>query len=136
MIVIDASALVKYLLHESGWEKVSFYVRNMKPLYSVDHVLKETLNALWKYSYTFNMIEKSHAILLYRKLLKVIEKGVIVIEHENNYLDKALEISLNEGITIYDSLYIAQALKYGELLTSDSMQAKKAEKYRIEVHLA
>ena len=136
MIVIDASALVKYLLHESGWEKVSFYVRNMKPLYSLDHVLKETLNALWKYSYAFNMIGKSHVILLYRKLLKIVDKGVIIIEPENNYLDKALEISLNEGITIYDSLYIAQALKYGELLTSDSMQAKKAEKYHIEVHLA
>lgn len=46
MIVVDASALIKYLLHEDGWEQVSIYLRERRPLYTVDHVLKECSNAI------------------------------------------------------------------------------------------
>lgn len=48
MIVVDASALAKYLLREEGWEEVSRYVRTMRPLYSLEHVLKEVTNAVWR----------------------------------------------------------------------------------------
>jgi len=48
--VADASALVKYLLHEEGWDRVAFYVRKMKPIHSVDHPVKEVGNALWRHS--------------------------------------------------------------------------------------
>lgn len=48
MIVIDASALSKYVLKEEGWEEVRRFVRERRPLYSVDHVLKECFNAIWK----------------------------------------------------------------------------------------
>jgi predicted nucleic acid-binding protein len=48
VIVVDASALAKYLLREEGWEEVSRYVRTMRPLYSLEHVLKEVTNAVWR----------------------------------------------------------------------------------------
>jgi len=48
VIVVDASALAKYLLREEGWEEASRYVRTMRPLYSLDHVLKEVTNVVWK----------------------------------------------------------------------------------------
>ncbi|MCL7389373.1 MAG: hypothetical protein LZ173_05485 [Thaumarchaeota archaeon] len=46
--MVDASALAKYLLREEGWEEVSRYVRTMRPLYSLEHVLKEVTNAVWR----------------------------------------------------------------------------------------
>ena len=41
MVVIDTSALAKYVLHEEGWARVSWYIRHRRPLASVDHVPKE-----------------------------------------------------------------------------------------------
>ena len=50
MIVVDASALAKYALREEGWEVVAGYLKGARPLYSVDHLLKEVANALWKHA--------------------------------------------------------------------------------------
>lgn len=58
--------------------------------------------------------------------MNLFKTKVIIIEPENEYLNKALQISLNYGITLYDSLYLAQAQEYGELLTSDEKQATSA----------
>ncbi len=48
MIVIDASALIKYVLYEENWEVVATYIREKKPLYSIDHIIKEAGNAIRK----------------------------------------------------------------------------------------
>jgi len=57
-----------------------------------------------------------------------------VLEPEAAYLDKALRISLEHGITLYDSLYVAQALKAGALLTLNERQAEVAKRAGAEVH--
>ena len=46
MIVIDASSLAKYVLHEENWEKVGKFIKKRRPLYSIDHIIKEVGNAL------------------------------------------------------------------------------------------
>jgi len=135
VIVIDASTLTKYVLHEEGWELVSMYIRKVRPLYSLDHIMKEVGNAIWKHCYLRKIIKQDEAIKLYQALLKLIETGVIVLEPEMNYLKTALQIALEQGITLYDSLYLAQARKLGELLTSDEKQAEVATKLNIKVHL-
>lgn len=134
MIVIDASALAKYILHEEGWEEVSRYVRKMKPLYSIDHVLKEVVNAVWKHTMK-NIILPEIAIQLYGSLEKLAKSQVIVLEDELTYIRRAVEIALRYGITIYDALYIAQAEKYGELLTSDEKQGSIARELGIRLHM-
>ncbi|RLE58047.1 MAG: PIN domain nuclease [Thermoprotei archaeon] len=126
MIVIDASALTKYVLHEENWKDVASFIRERKPLYSIDHVLKEVGNAIWKHSYLRKMIPKNTALTLYTRVLRLAETRVLQLEPEEKYLTAALEIALIQGTTFYDSLYIAQALKHGELLTSDEKQAKIA----------
>jgi len=60
---------------------------------------------------------------------------VIALEPEAGYVQAALRIALEHGVTFYDSLYIAQARRYGELLTSDKRQAEAAAKLGIKVHL-
>ncbi len=69
MIVIDASALTKYILHEEGWETISGYVRERKPLYSIDHVIKEVGNAIWKHCRLRKIIGQDEAIELFHALL-------------------------------------------------------------------
>jgi len=49
-------------------------------------------------------------------------------------LSRAQEIAMKENITIYDSLYIAQAERYGGLITGDMKQRKAAEKMKINVN--
>ena len=66
-------------------------------------------------------------------LLKLIREEIIKVESQNKYLDHAFKIALNNGITIYDALYIAQAVeKQAELLTSDKKQAITAEKQGVD----
>ena len=62
MIVIDASALAKYLLREEGWTRVSRYVRERRPLYTVDHALKECANAVWKHTRLKGLIDSATAV--------------------------------------------------------------------------
>ncbi len=135
MIVVDASSLAKYALHEEGWEEVSRYVRERRPLYSVDLVLKEVGNAVWKHCYLRKMISPQEALRLFKGLKRLVDVSVIILENEGAYLDEALEIALRHGVTIYDSLYIAQAKRYGELLTSDERQAEVAKQLKLKVHL-
>lgn len=134
MIVIDASTLAKYILHENSWEEVSRYVRNMRPLYSIDHVLKEVVNAIWKHTVK-NIILPEVAIQLYSSLEKLAKSQVIILENELTYMRRAMEIALRYSITIYDALYIAQAEKYGELLTSDEKQGSIARELGIGLHM-
>lgn len=46
MIVIDASSLAKYVLYEKDWEKVGKFIKEGRPLYSIDYIIKEAGNAL------------------------------------------------------------------------------------------
>jgi predicted nucleic acid-binding protein len=49
-------------------------------------------------------------------------------------IEKANEIAIKTKITLYDSLYIALALKEkAKLLTLDDTQAQAAEEYGIEI---
>ena len=58
-------------------------------------------------------------------------RDVVVFEPFEKYLDDATEISMEEGITIYDSLYLAQARELGCLLTSDRKQWEIANRMGI-----
>jgi len=135
VIVIDASSLAKYVLHEENWEKVGAFIKERRPLYSIDHIVKEVGNALWKHCKLREAIDEAKAIELYQALLKLIDTGVIILESEMGFIRAALRIALEHEITLYDSLYIAQAQKYGELLTSDRSQAEVADKLGIKVYL-
>ncbi len=134
MIVIDGSALVKYLLYEDGWEEISRYIREMRPLVTIDHALKEVANGILKHKKLYSMIGDDKIIRLYRGFLELVRTGVIIIEPEDKYIAEALEIALNHDISIYDSLYISLALKYGELLTCNARQAEVASKLGVKVY--
>ncbi len=122
MIVVDASALAAFILKEPGWRALSRY---LKLGISVDHVVKEVLNAVWK-THTLRLIDTQDAAQLFRILMSMI--GVnILLEPEIRYLDRAFRIALDNRITIYDALYIALAIeKKLPLLTLDEKQGNVA----------
>ncbi|MEM1611336.1 MAG: type II toxin-antitoxin system VapC family toxin [Sulfolobales archaeon] len=133
MIVIDASSLAKYLLREENWREIEGYL--LEPVYSIDHVVKEVTNAIWKHARTHRYISRNTALVIYNQLKRLVDEKIILIEPQEKYLDRAFIIALDNDIPIYDALYIAQALEYKKLLTSDNKQATIAKKLGIETIL-
>nr|WP_240910786.1 type II toxin-antitoxin system VapC family toxin [Thermococcus sp. MAR1] len=102
-----------------------------KDVVSLDYALAEVSNALWKHHVLYGEISLEE----FNKRSKVVDAlpNVVVLENGMQYLAKSRGISVNHRIPIYDALYIAQALKYGKLATSDEKQGKIAEKLGVEV---
>jgi predicted nucleic acid-binding protein len=129
VIVIDASALTCFIMMEYGYEKTAAYIKDS---ISVDHVVKEVGNAIWK-AYIKNYITEDDALKRFLNLIKL-TKYVIKLINEIDLIEEADEIAIKSKIPLYDSLYIALALKEkAKLLTLDATQAQAAEKYGIEI---
>ena len=128
MIVIDASSLAKYVLRKKNWEEVRAYLLN--EVYSLTLALSEVSNAIWKHHVIYNKILCEDAKTMLRALRRL--KDVIIFEQFENYLEEALDISIRGRITVYDSLYIAQAERVGCLLTSDDKQRNVAKEVGID----
>jgi len=120
--VIDSSALVKYVVKEPGWKKVEEFI--LAGCITVDLALKELGNALWK-----RVIRKELDQSLATKLMNIIlTRRLVRIYPQEPLLVKALELSANISLPIYDTIYIALARELkSELITSDIKQANKAE---------
>ena len=129
MIVIDASSLAKYILREENWEEVREYLLNA---YSNTLALAEVSNSIWKHRILHGAASRKETELMF-SALKKLREDIIFFESFEKYLEDAFEISMNLGITFYDAVYLAQAKKHGELLTSDEKQWKAAEKIGVKV---
>ena len=122
MKVIDASALIKYIVKEPGWKKVQEFI--LAGCITVDLALKELANALWK-----RVMRKELDVGLAVKLMNtILTRRIVRIYPQESLLVEALKLSTNTSLPIYDAIYIvlARELKT-ELITSDIEQAKKAE---------
>ncbi|WP_243675633.1 type II toxin-antitoxin system VapC family toxin [Vulcanisaeta distributa] len=129
-MVIDASALTAFILKEPGWRSLIGYVMNSV---SVDHVIKEVMNAIWR-AQIRGIITREYSIKLRDILMSLIGKNII-IEPEEKYVDEAFTIAIDNKITIYDTLYIALAISRGglPLLTLDNKQGEVARRMGINV---
>jgi predicted nucleic acid-binding protein len=131
VIVVDSSSLAKYLLREEGWRDVEQYLQ--KVVLTLNHAKKEVLNAVWKHSKIKHVMTEVIAEKLHNTLNQLIDAKVLIVEDENTYVDEAFKIGLEHNLTLYDSLYISQAIKWGHLLTSDSFQNEVAAEMRVKV---
>ena len=128
MIVIDASALASFILLEPGWERIAPYVKHYA---SVDHVVKEVTNTIWK-AYVTGRISKKNAEEKHKVLMKLIGVNIKLYGEEQIIFD-ALRLSMELKLPIYDTLYIALAKKLKlPLLTLDLKQKRKAEEVNVE----
>jgi predicted nucleic acid-binding protein len=77
------------------------YIKNV---ISVDLIVKEVSNVLWKDHYVRKSVDKDTVLELYR-LMKSLLRVNILLENEEKYLDDAFEIAMLTGTSIYDALY-------------------------------
>ena len=129
--VIDSSALAVLLLKEEGWRKVKEILRE-KP-YTIELAVKEVANSIRKRVKLLRDIDENKALTILGDLLEL-RRTALRIEPQDVYLGQALEIALKNDATIYDSLFIAQALtKKAILVTSDKKQAEIASRLGIRL---
>ncbi len=118
--------MAKYVLKERNWLSIEQYLFEQN-IISIDLVLKEVLNTIWKHFVLLRNYDQETAFSKKKILFELIENNIIVIEPEEKYLNRAFNISIQNKITIYDALYIAQAILHeASLLTSDKGQARAA----------
>ncbi|NJE12833.1 type II toxin-antitoxin system VapC family toxin [Thermococcus sp. LS2] len=129
MIVIDASSLAKYILREENWKRVREYL--LDDSYSLTLALAEVSNAIWKHHVLYKVISNKEVGIMF-EALKKLKEDVVIFEPFEDYLGDAVKIAIGGKIPIYDALYLAQAKKYGSLLTSDEKQWKIAKKLGIK----
>ena len=123
MIVIDASALVKVVLQEPGWEEVP----TEPHVATLDYALVEGMNAIWKAVRRGELTTEQGRVKV--TVLKTLGSSITLFD-ARSFFERGLEIALKENITIYDALYIAlaEALK-AKLLTADEKQYYAAKNY-------
>jgi predicted nucleic acid-binding protein len=120
--VIDSSALIKYVSKEEGWEIVETHIK--EGCVTLELAIKETANALVK-----KVLKNEVATETAKKIIAHLPKIVRIVP-QTEHFSKALEIATKYKITIYDALFIALAVNFGQpLLTSDKKQAEISEKY-------
>jgi len=129
--VIDSSALAVFLLKEEGWKRMMEILRE-KP-YTIELAVKEVANLIWKRVKLLKDIDENKALTILGDLLKL-RRTALRIEPQDIYLSQALEIALKNDATIYDSLFIAQALaKKAILVTLDKKQAEIASRLGVQL---
>jgi predicted nucleic acid-binding protein len=120
--VIDSSALIKYVSREEGWEIVETHIK--EGCVTLELAIKETANALVK-----KVLKNEVATETAKKIIAHLPKIVRIVP-QTEHFSKAVEIATKYKITIYDALFIALAVNFGQpLLTSDKKQAEISEKY-------
>ena len=132
-IVVDASVVVKWFVEEK-YSKEALMIRDSFIEGLVDIVVPsllyfEVLNAL-KYSRAFGEDEL-------KKVARILEDYQFTLyELEGAYAEKAVEIAMRKGITIYDASYVALALIEGvDLYTADEKLLTKTQDLKITKHL-
>lgn len=129
--VIDSSTLAKFLLRESGWERVKGILTG-KP-YTLDLAVKEVANAIWRRVTLMGDVSLEKAPVILGDLLEL-RRVALRVEPQDQYLGQALRIAIENRVTVYDSLFIAQALaKKAALTTSDERQGRVAERLNVKV---
>jgi predicted nucleic acid-binding protein len=129
--VIDSSTLAKFLLKESGWERVKGILAG-RP-YTLDLAVKEVANAIWRRVTLIGDVSLEKALVILGDLLEL-RRVALRVEPQEPYLGQALRIAVENRVTVYDSLFIAQALaKKAVLTTSDERQGRVAERLNLEV---
>jgi predicted nucleic acid-binding protein len=135
MIVLDASAVVKLIIDESGSDfvrkKIDSEAKDGEPIYAPDIALAEAINVIWKYSSLSGQKNVdpyktlADLMLIWGKLTVVDTEALAFI---------AMKIAVENKITLYDALYAALSkLNRAPLLTFDKYLKSKASKIGIEL---
>lgn len=128
MTVIDTSAFMKFFLHEHGWEDVLPYLTTASSPETVDLLVTESANVLWK-SARSGLIEKEQVPELFSSMELLYTKGPLSVKPAPQFMAEALSIAISLDTPVYDALFIAKARSdHAMLVTADRHQALCAKK--------
>ncbi|MBB5254623.1 type II toxin-antitoxin system VapC family toxin [Sulfurisphaera ohwakuensis] len=120
--------MAKFITKEKGWEKITEILKDAETL---DFALVEVSNVVWKKVVLTRELTEQDAV----KAVTIIRDylpQLLTLNKSVDLIERAIEISMKEKITIYDSLYIALAERKGsKLVTGDKKQHGIAKKYII-----
>ncbi|BAJ50721.1 conserved hypothetical protein [Candidatus Caldarchaeum subterraneum] len=132
MIAIDASALACFLLKEEGWREVGEALK--EGALSPDLVLKEVSNAILKRFRRGEMSKEEVDAAL--QALSALTGRALKVEEETKYVEEAIKVAMDRGLTVFDAVYIVFSKgKNLRLMTADDRQAKAASEEGVEVRL-
>ena len=130
---IDTSALVKYVLPEqdsSVAEKlVAFHRAGVVNLIAPEYVLVESANVLWKQLQRRNL-RADEAVASFRALRVL---GIRLVPNAE-LLEDALTLATDHGVTVYDALFCALAVRESvPLITSDYALVRRLTGTHVQV---
>lgn len=132
MIAIDSSALACFLLKEEGWREVGEALK--EGALSPDLVLKEVSNAILKRFRRGEMSKEEVDAAL--QALSALTGRALKVEEETKYVEEAIKVAMDRGLTVFDAVYIVFSKgKNLRLMTADDRQAKAASEEGVEVRL-
>jgi len=129
--VIDTSAFMKFFLHEHAWEDVLPYLTTASSPKTVDLLVTESANVLWKAARA-GLIEKEQVPVLYSSMELLFTQGPLTLKPAPQFMAEAVSIAISLDTPVYDALFIAQARSdHSTLVTADRHQALGAKKYEV-----
>lgn len=139
MIVVDSSVfssiIVKDEFHEQARDFIS--ARPRRELVTVDLAYAETANTLWKHTFVLKRIPVEKYKELKRLVVPLIDNSVLRVYHSKDIMTYALDVASQYGVTVYDALYIALALRIGSKVASfDEKLKNKLAVQRLDIVVA
>ncbi|WP_456369291.1 type II toxin-antitoxin system VapC family toxin [Geoglobus sp.] len=125
-VVLDSSVIAAIFFKEDGVvEAAERIVENSRRMYTVDLAVAEITNVAWK-KVVFGKEDRGIVKLALDKSIEFINSVCEVLSSEELY-ESAFEISVESGLTAYDSLFIAASQKLdAPLATADRKLYEKA----------
>ncbi len=117
-IIVDSSVLFALFFPEEYSEWSEETIREYSELHVPELVFLETSNAAWKRIIIFK--QPGDIVLKNLKLLHEFISNICIVHRDMDYLQRAIELSIKLGTTIYDSLFLAIAERHKtKVLTID-----------------
>ena len=129
--IVDSSALVAYLLEESGFEGVRDILAAGAS--SPGFLIAESANAILEASKS-RRVDAETATKAIGAMRGLVERSNIKLYPEEDLVEGAFRIALEHDLTVYDSLFLALAQKLeGSLVSRDRKQMEAALRLGIDV---
>ena len=125
VFVVDASVVIKWFVPEVNSEAARRWLDTSHDYLAPDLVFPEAGNAIWK-----KVRRGELAVDDARRLARDISGAAIEAIPMRGLLPDAQALALNTGMTVYDAMYLALAIRLEtQAITADARLLQVAQKY-------
>jgi predicted nucleic acid-binding protein len=129
-VIIDASVLTAFLLKEEGWKDISALL--MKGTYATELVITESCNSVLT-ALRRSRITEREAEETISTLMSFTNTNINILPQEE-IIEDGFKLAKENGLSMYDAIYIALAKKMDATLASrDPRQIEAARRSRVKI---